>query len=590
MLEAFFFEGDMQSSSTIKTALAWVDQGAKVIALHGIDEAGACTCGKSRCPNPGKHPIGAIFPKGHNSATTSTLMIRRAFTKYPKANLGVVLPKGIVVLDVDGPEGLETFKGLNLPMTLAVRTGRGKHHYFRLPIPLPIKKMPLPNIDIKDSESGYIVVPPSNHHSGKQYSWLKTELDVATLPTSFINMLGRPEKATLQFGGEAAFKAGGRNTELTKIGGSLRFRGLSETAIACALQAINVVACVPPLDKGEVDGIASSIGRYETASESAFGWLNDVEESEPQFLAYPYIVKGAVTVLDGNMGQGKSTFTCAIAAAVTTGKPPPFVTEIEKGTVLFMSAEDDVSRVLKPRLIKAGADPSKVRYQEEPFSLDERGLNILRQELATNRPILVVIDPILAFMKSGADGNSAVETMHFMVQIDQLAKEFDTAILIVRHLRKSRADHVMHQGIGSISISARVRSGLILAPHPDNPKKRAVAHAKANYSELGPTIVFEMQSTGPRSHPHLIWHPPDPNLTAEDLLAPPESDRGRPPKELDTATTWLESELRKGPIKKATLDSLAKAMGISQSTLRRAADTLRVVKSKNGRDSVWSLV
>ena len=192
-------------------------------------------------------------------------------------------------------------------------------------------------------------------------------------------------------------------------------------------------------------------------------------------------------------------------------------------------------------------------------------------------------------MKSGADGNSAVETMHFMVQIDQLAKQFDTAILIVRHLRKSRADHVMHQGIGSISISARVRSGLILAPHPDNPAKRAVAHSKANYSQLGPTIVFEMRSSGPRSHPQLIWHPSDPTLTAEDILAAPELDRGRPSKERDTATTWLENELRKAPIKKATLDALAKAKGISQSTLRRAADTLRVVKSKTGRDSVWSL-
>ena len=254
-----------------------------------------------------------------------------------------------------------------------------------------------------------------------------------------------------------------------------------------------------------------------------------------------------------------------------------------------MSAEDDASRVLKPRLIKAGADTSKVRYQEEPFSLDERGLTILRHELAANTPALVVIDPIIAFMKEGADGNKATETMHFMVQIDQLAKEFDTAILIVRHLRKARADSPMHQGIGSISISARVRSGLILAKHPDDPQKRAVAHAKANYSELGPTIVFEMESTGPRSHPRLIWHPSDPTLTAEDILAPPELDRGRPPKERDMAVAWLESVLRKGPTKKATLDSMAEGKGISPSTLRRAADTLRVAKSKDGRDSVWSL-
>lgn len=185
------------------------------------------------------------------------------------------------------------------------------------------------------------------------------------------------------------------------------------------------------------------------------GWRMS-KRRNPNSSPTPYILRGALTVLDGNMGQGKSTFTCAIAAAVTTGQPPLFVDKIEEGPVLFMSAEDDPSRVLKPRLMQAGADVSKVRYQEEPFTLDERGLILLRLELAANTSALVVIDPIIAFMKEDADGNKATETMHFMVQIDQLAREFDTAILIVRHLRKARADHVAHQGIGSISISARV--------------------------------------------------------------------------------------------------------------------------------------
>src|SRR6056297_887300 len=62
----------------------------------------------------------------------------------------------------------------------------------------------------------------------------------------------RPDKVV-------AFKAGGRNSELTKIAGSLRFRGLAETAIAGALQAINVAACSPPLDDDEVERIAARV-------------------------------------------------------------------------------------------------------------------------------------------------------------------------------------------------------------------------------------------------------------------------------------------------------------------------------------------
>ena len=107
MQKAFRFEGDMQSSSIVKAATAWVRQGAKIVALHGIDEKGACTCGSSRCRSPGKHPISKFFPNGQHSATRLTSKIRRVFKEFPNANLGVVLPSGVVALDVDGPEGAE---------------------------------------------------------------------------------------------------------------------------------------------------------------------------------------------------------------------------------------------------------------------------------------------------------------------------------------------------------------------------------------------------------------------------------------------------------------------------------------------------
>ncbi|MFX0542650.1 bifunctional DNA primase/polymerase [Roseovarius sp. S4756] len=589
MRNSFRVEGDMKSSSITKAALAWVKQGAKIIALHGIYANGKCTCGKPRCRNSGKHPIAELFPKGQNSATNNVGKIRQAFAKHPNANLGVILPSNLVALDVDGPEGEAALRDLNLKNTPTVRTGRGQHHYFKLTQTLPKAKVSLPQVDIKDDANGYIVVPPSMHKSGKRYRWIRTKKPITPLPASFIRSLERVSKQSVSLANKVKIKAGGRNNELTGIAGFLRYRGLGETAISAALQALNVSVCNPPLDHDEVDRIAASVAKYEAGHEDAFGWLGDVEESEVEFLAHPYIVKGATTVLDGHMGVGKSTFTAAIASAVTTGKPPPFLDQIEKGSVLFMSAEDDASRVLKPRLMKAEADVSKIRYQEEPFTLDERGMALLRQELTANTPALVIIDPIIAFMKEGTDGNKANETMHFMVQLDQLARDFDTAILIVRHLRKARADQAMHQGIGSISISARVRSGLILGIHPNDREKRAVAHAKANYSELGPTIVFKMENTGPRSHPRIVWHPSEPELFADDVLAGPEGDRGRPPKERDTATIWLEGLLRKGSAKKKVLDHKAKENGISQMTLRRAAETLGVRKSKDGKESVWSL-
>lgn len=589
MKQSFRFEDDMGSSSEIKAALAWRRLGAKIIALHGINEDGSCTCGNPNCQSRGKHPIPDVFPKGHLSATRIKSKIRKIFKDYPNANLGVVLPQGVVALDVDGPNGAETYKSFKLPDTLKVRTGRGQHNYFIALQELPKSKQRLENVDIKDAESGYIVVPPSTHSSGKKYRWLKTNRNVSELPAAFIESLERVDEKSARPGEETTFRSGARNTELTSIAGWCRYKGFGKDTIANTLQAINARMCKPPLNKNEVDKIAASICGYDTGFENAFGDLADVEVSEPQFLAPPYLVKGAVNVLDGNMGQGKSTFTCALAAAVTTGKPPPFVDSIEQGPVTFMSAEDDPSRILKPRLLRAGADVSAVRYQQDPFTLDHRGLAMLRAEVNAHTPKLLVIDPIIAFMREGADGNKATETMQFMHELDQIAREFDITMLIVRHLRKSRADHAMHQGIGSISISARVRSGLILAPHPNDPNKRAVAHAKSNYAKEGPTIVFEMVNDDDSSHPRLNWHQVDPDLTADDLLAQRDAERGRPPNERDAAADWLRLQLRNGAVKKRDLDVLCKEEGFSKITIRRAAEKLGVEKFKEGKLSLWTL-
>ena len=371
--------GGLLSSSKTKSARAWIDRGAKVLALHGVNSRGKCDYGKVDCPSPGKHPIASEFPNGQHSATTIKAKITKVLKRHPNANLGVVLPDDIVVLDVDGPDGLATYEQLNLPKTATVQTGRGTHHYFRTDAPLPKKKIKLDGIDIKDSKSGYIVVPPGEHKSGKSYKWksrLKRNRVVAELPRSFLDQISqKPSTKTVNFDHAAKVTKGGRNNTLASYAGYFRHKAMSAEAIDNVLSTINDEICSPPLGDNEASRIAHSIGNYDHGEhEDAFGSLADVEEAKVEFLAYPYIVKGATTVLDGNMGQGKSTFTAALAAAVTTGNIPPFLDEIEQGNVLFLSAEDDAARVLKPRLNENGADVSKVRYQEKVFSLDADGM------------------------------------------------------------------------------------------------------------------------------------------------------------------------------------------------------------------------
>ena len=64
--------------------------------------------GRRLCLEPGKHPYGPTAPNGLLSATTETGIIKHWFTsRAPEANLGVVIPAGVLVLDFDPRHGGE---------------------------------------------------------------------------------------------------------------------------------------------------------------------------------------------------------------------------------------------------------------------------------------------------------------------------------------------------------------------------------------------------------------------------------------------------------------------------------------------------
>jgi len=62
-----------------------------------------------------------------------------------------------------------------------------------------------------------------------------------------------------------AIPNGQRNATLASLAGTMRNRGMSADAIQAALKAENLTRCSPPLDDGEVAGIANSVARYAPA-------------------------------------------------------------------------------------------------------------------------------------------------------------------------------------------------------------------------------------------------------------------------------------------------------------------------------------
>ena len=166
--------------------------------------------------------------RGFKDATTDRAIISEWWTRRPNANIGLATGYELVVLDVDGPEGLAELKALvaihgTLPRTLAARTGSGLHIYFAYPGD-DIKSSARSKLHVRAS-GGFVVLPPSLHPNGRRYAWVDAGATVAELPQWL--------KEWMTNGGNSREKEAGGPTAkvLPEYLERLSSRGLAATAL-----------------------------------------------------------------------------------------------------------------------------------------------------------------------------------------------------------------------------------------------------------------------------------------------------------------------------------------------------------------------
>jgi len=181
--------------------------------------------------------------------------------KYPDANIGLATGKvsGIVVIDVDGEEGVASARALDLPkQTPVAKTGRGWHVYLAHPgdgVRIGNRAGLRPHIDVR-GDGGYVVIPRSLHESGRRYEWIQgpDEFPLAPIPSRLLQLLLSPEPSPSNGGAPAGqpIPKGERNYRLWRLGRGLLAKGLSPAAMKAALQAENLARCQPPLSESEI--------------------------------------------------------------------------------------------------------------------------------------------------------------------------------------------------------------------------------------------------------------------------------------------------------------------------------------------------
>jgi hypothetical protein len=542
--------------------------------------------------------------------------IRVWWEKWPQANVGIVTGavSGIIVLDVDGKEGEEALKAnrLALPITWAARTGGGGWHYFfKHPGGVVLNFVRrLPGIDLR-GDGGYIVAPPSLHPSGRRYTWAITpgQAELAEPPDWLMELIETTKSGRLEpEEWERDLYEGERNTELTRRAGSLLARGIPAAEVLTMLLAWNEKHCKPPLPEREVANIVASIAKREaqkphktetTGTGNGTGkkvirpivtCLADVEGEEVEWLWYPFIPLGKLTILEGDPGTGKTWLALQIAANVSTGNPFPSPDGVPRGwrtpgNVVYLTGEDGLADTLKPRLERLGADTSRIFVVEGWASIDpETGeesqgtvtlqhLPILRQVLEEIRPQLLVIDPIQAYLGMGVDMHKANEVRPVLTGIAKLAEEFQVAVLLIRHLAKAQQNKAIYKGLGSIDFTAAARSVLLVGLHPDDERKRIVAQSKNSLAPKGNSMAFEITEEG------FFWCGAT-SISAEALLIPPRTEEEK--SAIDEAMEFLREALADGARPAEEILREARKAGISERTLHRAKTQLGIKVKRIG--------
>lgn len=165
--------------------------------------------------------------------------------------------------------------------------------------------------------------------------------------------------------------------------------------------------------------------------------MNDVEQTEVDWLWYPYIPFGKLTIVQGNPGEGKTFFAMQLAAACTNQKFLPDMEPFEPFNMIFQTAEDGLGDTVKPRLVSSGADLKRVLViddAENPLSLaDDRIEKVIRE----NNAKLMVIDPLQAFLGANVDMNRANEVRPIFRKLADIAQATGCAIVMIGHLNKA---------------------------------------------------------------------------------------------------------------------------------------------------------
>ena len=317
--------------------------------------------------------------------------------------------------------------------------------------------------------------------------------------------------------------------------------------------------------------------------------MEQIEIEKIGWLLYPFIPFGKVTIVQGDPGEGKTTMVLQIIAKLTkgeavlpSGSDEPALeaktVDLEPVNVIYQTAEDGLGDTIKPRLLSAGADCSRVMVIDD----NDQALTMmdarLEEAIIKTKARLVVLDLIQGFLGAAVDMHRANEIRPLMKRVAVLAEKYHCAIILIGHMNKNSNGKSSYRGLGSIDFQAAARSVLIVGRIKDEPEIRVVCHVKSSLAPEGKSIAFRLdKDTG------FEWIG-EYDISADDLLS--GDNRGQ---KIHEAKEFLKEILVSGSVAQTKVAEEAESRGIKKKTLWNAKKELEIESVKIGNQWFWML-
>ena len=232
--------------------------------------------------------------------------------------------------------------------------------------------------------------------------------------------------------------------------------------------------------------------------------IADFEEQEAEWLIDGWIPAGQITLFASDGGVGKTTIVCEIAAALSSGKACMLDkpgTHREPQRVLILTTEDSISKKLKRKLHRLGADQQLVFAPDPAMDTGNRlrdlkfGTPALDELIRAQRPALCILDPVQGYVPPDINMGSRNAMRDCMAPLSRLGEEIGTAFVVVCHTNKRRGASGRER-ISDSSDLWDISRSVMMAGFTGDGEVRYISNEKNNYAERQETVLFQMDKKG----------------------------------------------------------------------------------------------